>query len=224
MKKTITGSIAAIIFLASALIADAESPKPVTVENTPNVNIANTPAVQAQQNGNWNVSINGTPGVTIQNGPLNPVPVTTPSSPRQPFQTAGQFQLLLAVPSASINLPVPNGKILVIEQVSAFVDFLPEPQEIVYLQVLTEQQDGSSASFYFPVPKVGTAGTIFISGNNLTGNAFAASHAVRLYGASGTNVRFLVQRSSGQVTGFEPLVRVSLSGYLVPTDSPNLAP
>lgn len=36
---------------------------PVDVKNTPNVNVANTPVVSAQQRGSWNVGLIGTPSV-----------------------------------------------------------------------------------------------------------------------------------------------------------------
>ncbi|MGE5893410.1 MAG: hypothetical protein ACM34I_05095 [bacterium] len=219
MKRLIVVSSLVITYCLCAFAASAEQPKPVTVENTPNVNVINTPSVSAQQSGDWNVAITGTPGVTIKNGPSEPVPVVLPVSQREPYQVQGQFELLLAVPSASIEFPVPQDKMLVIEQISSFVDFLPEPQEIVFLQFSTD-----AAAFYFSVPKLGPAGTIFIEGNLLTGNAYGATHQVRLYGSPGGNVRFLVERAAGQVTGFNPLVRVALSGYLIPPDSPSLAP
>src|SRR5688500_5823858 len=36
---------------------------PVAIQGTPGVNIANSPIVQAQQNGLWNVGVTGTVGV-----------------------------------------------------------------------------------------------------------------------------------------------------------------
>jgi hypothetical protein len=47
----------------------AANPVPATVTNTPNVKVANTPAVNAQQSGPWNVGINGTPNVNVANTP-----------------------------------------------------------------------------------------------------------------------------------------------------------
>jgi len=51
------------------------SPVDVNVTNTPLVVNVGTPTVNAQQQGTWNVGLSGTPGVTIQNAPTNPVPV-----------------------------------------------------------------------------------------------------------------------------------------------------
>ncbi len=41
----------------------------VAITGTPNVNVANTPAVNAQQSGPWSVGINGTPSVNVASMP-----------------------------------------------------------------------------------------------------------------------------------------------------------
>ncbi len=41
----------------------------VAITGTPNVNVANTPMVNAQQSGAWNVGINGTPNVNVASLP-----------------------------------------------------------------------------------------------------------------------------------------------------------
>jgi hypothetical protein len=46
---------------------------------TQNVNVVNTPTVSAQQNGIWNVGINGTPSVNVASMPNTPLPIVVPT-------------------------------------------------------------------------------------------------------------------------------------------------
>ena len=46
---------------------------------TQNVNVVNTPTVSAQQNGIWNVGINGTPSVNVASMPNTPLPIVAPT-------------------------------------------------------------------------------------------------------------------------------------------------
>jgi hypothetical protein len=46
---------------------------------TQNVNVVNTPNVAAQQNGIWNVGINGTPSVNVASMPNTPLPIAVPT-------------------------------------------------------------------------------------------------------------------------------------------------
>jgi len=46
---------------------------------TQNVNVVNTPTVSSQQNGIWNVGINGTPSVNVASMPNTPLPIVVPT-------------------------------------------------------------------------------------------------------------------------------------------------
>lgn len=75
-----------LIFLSTFIILAANTeaaPRDtnVNVVNTPDVNVVTMPTVEAQQSGEWNVNINGVPGVTIENGLLDPVPVEITNQP-----------------------------------------------------------------------------------------------------------------------------------------------
>jgi hypothetical protein len=93
----------------------------VGITGTPNVNVTNSPTVQAQQSGPWTVGISGTPTVNIGNSPTvqvassasNPVFVRDVNNAVQPFH--------ITLETAGVNtFLVPAGKRLVIEDVSGY--------------------------------------------------------------------------------------------------------
>ena len=95
--------------------------KDVNVVNTPSVNVINSPTVQAQQNGVWNVGINGTPTVHVANSTLGPILVRDVDRPTaQPFEQEVDVAMSDGQGGENAFFTIPSGKLLVIEQVSAF--------------------------------------------------------------------------------------------------------
>ena len=105
---------------------------------TQNVNVVNTPSVNAQQSGTWNVGITGTPVVgldagnntvkfdavnnTVKVDPTNPLSIRDVDNPaRQPFRKSVFVSFPDGATFAAINPGInpPAGKRLVIEAVSA---------------------------------------------------------------------------------------------------------
>lgn len=95
--------------------------KDVNVVNTPNVNVVNSPTVKAQQNGVWNVGINGTPTVHVANSTLGPILVRdVDRATAQPFELEIDVAMSDGQGGENAFFTIPLGKLLVIEQVSAF--------------------------------------------------------------------------------------------------------
>src|SRR5262249_3830823 len=113
-KRSMTALIGVLILVGIATIArphtgrGASGTTAAASTQTQNVNVVNTPTVNAQQSGVWNVGINGTPPVAVSNFPAttnvaidssantvkidtaNPLPVRDVDNPaRQPFQRNG---------------------------------------------------------------------------------------------------------------------------------------
>lgn len=85
------------------------------------VNVVNTPTVQAQQNGVWNVGINGTPTVQVGNSSLSPVLMRdVDRATAQPFEQELDVAMSDGQGGENAFFTIPLGKLLVIEQVSAF--------------------------------------------------------------------------------------------------------
>ena len=98
---------------------------PVAVQGTTtvagSVNVANTPTVNAKQSGAWNVGITGTPTVEVGNDAGNPVLMRDVDRPTaQPFQYEAVVTIEDGLQGGNASIPIPSGKLLVIENVSAF--------------------------------------------------------------------------------------------------------
>ena len=164
------------VFLAAAIAAAAPAAG-VRAENAKDVNVVNTPTEKSQQAGEWNVSIDGT---------------------RQPFQ----HQLRFTTPDGSAeftdSFTVPEGKVLVIEQVTATAT--PPIGQVVRLFSLRTTAGGVFAFHTVPAAVNG-------SGD------FLGCQQVRLYADPGSLVQLSAPRSAN--TG-SFLTVASVSGYLIP--------
>ena len=189
---------------------DAKSPA--------DVNVVNTPMVNARQDGPWNVGIEGTPtvalaadaSVRLSNGSNNPVPVRDIDNLQQPFQ---KTVIAPSIPSGSaitdVTFSVPDGKRLVLEFAS-INGGVPSGQTLTaFLQ--THVGDEFNAIFPIVMTPVGSFGTL---------NVFHASQPIKLYADRGTMVRCAAIRSG--TTDNASAVVFTLAGYLV--DVPPSAP
>lgn len=136
MKHYISASIGLILFVSVVAfslpqIGRANFPpdKDVLVVNTPaqpvpvagNVGITGTPTVNAKQSGAWSVGITGTPTVQVGNDPDNPALMRDIDRPTaQPFQYHAVVTLEEGQMGQNASIPIPVGKLLVIEHVSAY--------------------------------------------------------------------------------------------------------
>ena len=182
---------------------DAKSPA--------DVNVVNTPMVNARQDGPWNVGIEGTPtvalaadaSVRLSNGSNNPVPVRDIDNLQQPFQ---KTVIAPSIPSGSaitdVTFSVPDGKRLVLEFAS-INGGVPSGQTLTaFLQ--THVGDEFNAIFPIVMTPVGSFGTL---------NVFHASQPIKLYADRGTMVRCAAIRSG--TTDNASAVVFTLAGYLV---------
>jgi len=214
MKRLLCG-LASLLVLGAAW---ADKPvAPVTVENTPlpvtvgntvgvtgTVGIAGTPSVKA--------TIVGTPGVTIQNGPSEPIPVTVDPYPRTPFQIAISLQFPENAQQVSGSFSVPSGMRLVVETVS-IRGGLAADQQLTQWSISVAA--GAVCTHALSLPP--TAAVLA----DLNVKLYSSNNLVRLYADPGTQVSMQISRYPAIGNpGFFGFV----SGYLVPVGSPSLAP
>lgn len=120
--KTILSFVFVIALASSAFGQKSDSTKNADTTNT---NAANTQTVDARQSGTWAVGIEPTKNtVQLSNTTTNPLPVKVVEDKRKAFQA----RAIVNVSNTGIQsalLPIPAGKRLVIENVSAIAR-LPE--------------------------------------------------------------------------------------------------
>ena len=180
---------------------------------TQNVNVVNTPGVNAQQSGTWNVGINGTPSVNVANLPTtqvvqvgnqpnNPVFVRDVDNPTRQLFIGSTGTLINDGQSVGItNITiVPTGKVLVLEQIS--VDARFTGQKLVSASIFSEDQLNAT---HYLVPN--DAGT-----DSFGRNVFIAGQHVRMYFTQGQPVSCRAERNG---TAGQADVFFSMSGYFV---------
>lgn len=119
------------------VINTSAEPVPVVAQGTTNVAVTNMPTVNAKQSGAWNVGIAGTPTVQLDDSATNPVFVRDVDRPTaQPFQYEVEVTLEEGFGGQNAVIPVPVGKLLVIENVSAW-GTAPADQRIQQFAILT---------------------------------------------------------------------------------------
>jgi hypothetical protein len=166
------------------------------------VSVQGTPTVKAVQQGPWNVAIAGTPAVSVSNSEGNPLSIRDVDRPTaQPFQYEVDLTVGPGFGGQNAFVPVPAGKLLVIEHVSAF-GYTPNDQEIDTFAILTHVAPDNTYRFHyldFEKRSVGTQST------------YTVSESLRLYADTpGATVRASRLGSTGSVT-----FKYTVSGYLV---------
>ena len=164
----------------------------VGITGTPNVNVTNTPSVNAAESGTWNVGITGTPNVNIAN--TTPFPVTAADNPALQPYTDSCFISTFSYDGFGYcsfdGGTVPVGKRFVIETVSGEVSVAPGVKPLIQLQYCTAVKQA-----YFALPAALQANNIM----GASGDVYVASQQVRLY----------ADNSCSKVA---PAVRVDLNG------------
>jgi len=190
---------------------------------TQNVNVVNTPTVNAQQSGIWNVGISGTPMVGIDNAhntvtvdDSSPISVREMNTPAfQPYQVAATLNLNAAEFSKTVFIDIPAGKIFVIEFASVEA-CVPVGQTLQFAEVLVSgpgqilglPPTEFTASYQVPISSKGTDPFA-------CGDRFAGSQPMTLYVKPGPNqLRFFVQRNASTNSA---LIVMTVSGHLVDT-------
>jgi hypothetical protein len=188
---------------------------------TQNVNVVNTPSVNAQQSGTWNVGITGTPVVgldagnntvkfdavnnTVKVDPTNPLSIRDVDNPaRQPFRKSVFVSFPDGATFAAINPGInpPAGKRLVIEAVSASGN-IPSGQKFACTLNITDE----FAQVLFNLDLTLTLQATFGGVDSFQGNT-----TTRVYLEPSDNIAFDAFRTSGAGSGG---MRVSFSGYFV---------
>jgi hypothetical protein len=188
---------------------------------TQNVNVVNTPSVNAQQSGTWNVGISGTPVVgldagnntvkfdavnnTVKVDPTNPLSIRDVDNPaRQPFRKSVFVSFPDGATFAAINPGInpPAGKRLVIEAVSASGN-IPSGQKFACTLNITDE----FAQVLFNLDLTLTLQATFGAVDSFQGNT-----TTRVYLEPSDNIAFDAFRTSGAGSGG---MRVSFSGYFV---------
>lgn len=166
-----------------------------------NVNVVNTPTVNAEQSGAWSVGIIGTPSVEVVNTSDSPVLGRDVDHPaRHAFQRGVTLEFATGEGIASAQFTVPANKRLVIEYVSANIVLT----DGIIFRFSVRTSAGSSTGTHYFVP---------MSQPNFP-EGYTISQDTRLYAAPGTTVtieaRRVVNATSLPSTGF-----AEISGHLV---------
>jgi hypothetical protein len=173
-----------------------------------NVNVINTPGVNAQQSGEWSVSLNGTPSVNIANTPIvqlnnssvNPLLVRDVDvMARQPFQLNIQVGLGSGILDNYKTFTVPAGKRLVIEYVSGRAGL--GDNQLPSFQLGTFTNGDANPTPHYLAAQQTTPGF----------GLYVISQPVRIYADAGSLHYVAIVRGSGEGTAD---VHVSISGYL----------
>ena len=188
--------LAFVLALAPSRPVTAESPKPVEV--------VNSPIVQAQQSGSWNVGLNGP--INVGNTAASPIPVRDVDSSARAVAYFHRFNCSIqnGQQSCSSSDALPPGMRLVIETVSlraraAAVNQKPEVG-------LNFQTNGQSEAMGLPLAAEGAV-------TNPIGERYAAVHSVRIYTDPDSQISIVFHRTATQ--DFVS-TRADVSGYLVP--------
>jgi hypothetical protein len=190
------------IFSVSVLAQSSEEKK--VLERSSVTNVASTQTVDARQSGLWTVGIDGTRNtVNVQNSAAAPLSVSViDPNGSQPFQMRVPINVFAGGPSSSTEtvIPIPTGKRLVIENVSADAE-IPAGEKIV-LSVVT-RLDAST-------PSNSVSNFIVLSEQGVFGDKsiFAANHKTLEFAAVQLSVIARPTFLSG--TGF---ATVNLSGH-----------
>lgn len=158
------------------------------------------------------VNVVNTPGVTIENSDINPIPVTSKAFTRIPFKLTGTFSFGTDV-FADVTMNPPADRTVVIEMVTAYFT-LDNDDPVRSVSLFTAPEGKELSAFILQPPHTGSA--------LITANDHIVSQQVRLYSASGWPVIFRVERNSTSLDNRTGVVRIS--GYTVPVDSPTLSP
>ncbi len=191
------------------------NPNNAPTSQTQNVNVVNTPAVNAQQSGTWNVGINGTPtfGVnpfqnTVKIDPTDSLPVRDVDNPaRQPFSFSFFSHWVGSNIDLSQSFTVPAGKRLVVEQLSVDAELVPSANQKINARVLTVTPGVcgltpcNQNSTYYSIPGAAAFSSVSLQ-------EFVASGQMRSYADPETTVTV---RSVDQ-TPAEIIAMTSLSG------------
>jgi hypothetical protein len=149
-------------------------------------------------------SSNLNPTVTVGNTANNPVPIRdTDNAARQPWQWTAEIDIAAGNGEACTSTDVPDGKELVIENVSAAAA-VQTGQKLAFLIVTTTQQAAQVRHYFVPV----WTGTRSVSPPEL----FAVGQATRLYSEAGTGNVSVCADTAGSG---DASVLPALSGYLV---------
>jgi hypothetical protein len=134
--------------------------------------------------------------------------------PREPFQFTARADFLDGSLGTDVPFDVPSDKRLVIENVSATLE-TPINQEITATQVRTILK-GVIAWHSVFVPKTATFEDKI--------NIYSGGQQVRVYADPGTTVHILVNKNASSCPFPCGTTLVFISGYLLPVESPSLAP
>ena len=222
LKNYLVASIGVLLFVSvialsipqtghSAIEADKDvrvinsttEPVPVVAQGTTNVAVTNMPTVNAKQSGTWNVGITGTPSVQVGNAATNPVLTRDVDRPTaQPFQYEAVLTIEDGIQGGNAAIPVPSGKLLVIENVSAF-GTAPAEQRIQTFSINTHvAPDNVLRSHYLQFTKQDTGFNSY---------EYTVSQPIRIYADTPSASAYVFRATSSGTATF----RFIISGYFV---------
>ncbi len=215
-KKALIALIGLMSLMAIFTVVNPRTGTATPTPSTQNVNVVNTPTVNAKQSGPWSVDISGTPVVglddanntvkfdavnnTVKIDAATPVMVRDVDNPaRQPLITSASLVLPFGQTFGFQPITtVPTGKVLIIEGVSVDTRFAGN-DKLIEVAILA-----CGASYYLHANDEGI--------DDLGRHVFIASQQVSIICTEGTQVQGYVTRNPA--TG-QPGVNFSVFGYYV---------
>jgi len=180
--------------LATSVRAD-KNPTPVTVINTPTVSV--------QQSGKWIVGLNDTPTVKLS---ASSAPAQTRSCTDDivPYVKTISFNIDSGTTQNNVSIPIPEGKRLIIDYVSARAQGPAGQKFIAQLQTSVSKVESPRGIYWLVFFPQGTFSTI---------DVFTASQPMHVFAEPGTPpLMFVVTRTRVTGTAF---VEATISGHLV---------
>jgi hypothetical protein len=183
----------------------------VVVVNTPDVNVANLPDVFVTNDASDPVS------VKIENGASQPIPVVNATAestyPRQPFFLRADR----SGTGISLQYTVPSDRILVIESVNVSADQVACSMDKAASAQVTRIRPQGVPDLNGPEVNLIVVPLVQTSPCGSFGASMGASLATRMYAMPNSE---LLVRNASQAAG----AVITYTGYLIPADSPSLAP
>ena len=183
-----------LLTLAPSVRAD-KNPTPVTVINTPTVSV--------QQSGKWIVGLNDTPTVKLSASSA-PTQTRTCTDDIVPYVKTISFNIDSGTTQNNVSIPIPEGKRLIIDYVSARAQGPAGQKFIAQLQTSVSKVESPRGIYWLVFFPQGTFSTI---------DVFTASQPMHVFAEPGTPpLMFVVTRTRVTGTAF---VEATISGHLV---------
>jgi hypothetical protein len=192
--RLLAGVLLGALLAAPQAIGAEKRPTPVTVVNTPTVSV--------QQSGKWMVGLNDTPTVKVS---APPATIERPILDSfVPYVKTVSFNIESGTTQNNASIPIPEGKRLIIEFISARAQGPAGQKFIAQIQTSVARTESPRGIYWL---------VFFPQGSFSTIDVFTASQPTHIFAEPGyPPVQFVTTRTSLTGTAF---VEATITGHLV---------